>query len=176
MRNIEAIQVSEEAVNGSNVRVVMKTSVFEVVKNNFLSVLETDPNIEKVETKRTVKAKSANGGSAEVEYIFDIILNKDGVKHEIVFTCYNTTNHFQIQKRGKHEKFQSLGGKFVPKYFIDYYLVPFAEKVVKDNPNIDDYFIPLLEEEMKRMNLLNKPTKNTAKKSKTKVSNSKENV
>ena len=108
LRNIEAIQVSEEAVNGSNVRVVMKTSVFEVVKNNFLAVLETDPNIEKVETKRTVKAKSANGGSAEVEYIFDIILNKDGVKHEIVFTCYNTTNRFQIQKRGKHEKFQSL--------------------------------------------------------------------
>ena len=103
MRNVEAIQVSEEAIDGSNVSVVMKTALFEVVKNNFLSAIQNDNEVEKVEMKRTVKAKASNGSSAEVEFMVDITLNKEGVKHEVVLTCYNTANRLYLQKRGAHE-------------------------------------------------------------------------
>ena len=54
------IRLNCEAVNGSNISVVMKTSLFEVVKNNFLTVLLDDKDVEKAEVTRTAKAKKAS--------------------------------------------------------------------------------------------------------------------
>ena len=48
LRNISPIKVSEEAKDGSNLHVDMKTSLFEAVKNNLLQVLNSDPDIEKL--------------------------------------------------------------------------------------------------------------------------------
>ena len=79
----------------------------------------------------------------------DITLNKDGVKHEVILTCYNTANRLYVQKRGVHSRFESLGGSFVPKYFMEHYLVPFAQKVLEDNPDIDEKFCLFL-----KLNLL----------------------
>ena len=49
MRNITPIKVSEEASNGSSIHVDLKTSLFEAVKNSFVKVVQSDPNISKVE-------------------------------------------------------------------------------------------------------------------------------
>ena len=57
---------------------------------------------------------------------------------------------------------------------MDFYLVPFANKVLEDNPDIDHHILPLLEEEMKRLNLLNKTSKTNNKKGKAKTSTSRE--
>ena len=72
MRNITPIKVSEEASNGSSIHVDLKTSLFEAVKNSFVKVVQSDPNISKVEQRRIVKAKTNNTGDADVEYIFEI--------------------------------------------------------------------------------------------------------
>ena len=110
LRNVEPITVSNEAVNGSNISVVMKTSLFEVVKNNFLSVLVNDKHVEKAEVTRTAKAKASNGSNAEVEYMIDITFSKEDVKHDVVLTCYNTCNRLYVQKRGAQVRYNSLGG------------------------------------------------------------------
>ena len=140
LRNGEPINVSDEAKDGSNICVVLKTSLFEAVKNNLLQVIKTDPDIEKAEITRTTKAKS-NSGKADVEYIAKIYLNKGDNKHQIILTCYTTTCQIMLQKRGKHTKFPELGGRFVPKFFMEYYIVPFAQKMLETHQNLDDVIL-----------------------------------
>ena len=84
MRNITPIKVSEEASNGSSIHVDLKTSLFEAVKNSFVTVVQSDPNMSKVEHRRIVKAKTNNAGDTDVEYIFDVALTKDGNEHGII--------------------------------------------------------------------------------------------
>ena len=72
----------------------LKTSLFEAVKNSFVTVVQSDPNIYKVEQRRIVKAKTNNAGDADVEYIL-----KDGNEHGIMLTCYTTKCRIQIQKK-----------------------------------------------------------------------------
>ena len=45
MRNITPIKVSEEASNASSIHVDLKTSLFEAVKNIFVTVVQSYPNI-----------------------------------------------------------------------------------------------------------------------------------
>ena len=81
LRNVNPIRVSKEAINGSNISVVMKTSLFEVVKNNFISVLQKDTYIVKAEIQRSCQAQASNGFNAEVEFTIEIIFEKEGVNH-----------------------------------------------------------------------------------------------
>ena len=103
--------------------------------------MNKDPDVEKVTTSRVTKAKS-NSGDAAVEFMADIVLLKDGVKHEIIMKCFTTKCRIQLQKRGKHIKFNELGGKFVPKYFMEYYIVPFAEKCLLPIPPLMNSLYP----------------------------------
>ena len=57
---------------------------------------------------------------------------------------------------------------------MEHYLVPFAQKVLEDNPDIDEKILPLLEAELTRLNILNKAPKCNAKKGKAKNSNLKQ--
>ena len=98
--------------------------------------MNEDPNIEKAITSRITKAKS-NSGDAAVEYMADIVLIKDGNKHEIILKCFRTKCRIQLQKRGKHVTFAELDGKFVPKYFMDYYIIPFAEQILVAITSLD---------------------------------------
>ena len=138
------------------------------MKNNFVPALQNDPEIESIIPRVTLKAKTNNegNGEAEVEYIVDIAMKKDGHLHEIILTCYTTACRIQIQKKGKHEKFAHLGGKYVPRYFMEYYIVPFASKILECNPHLDDQFIPHLAEEMQRLSKIN-PTGKAGKTKKT---------
>ena len=51
---------------------------------------------------------------------------------------------------------------------MDHYLVPFAKKVLENNPDIDSKILPPLEAEMIRLNIFNKTTKVNTKKAKAK--------
>ena len=75
--------MSDEASNGSNIHVDLKTSLFEVVKNNFADAVKNDPDILKVEPRRTVKARTKEIINAEVENIIDITMNKNGHTHKL---------------------------------------------------------------------------------------------
>ena len=144
------IDISEEADDGSSIHVDLKTSLFEAFKNNFLQVLRSDPNIEKAVTTRVTKAKSSSG-IAEVEYMAEIVLEKGGNKHAIILKCFTTNCRIQVQKRGKHTKFVELGNKYVPKYFMDFYIIPFAKKILISNPELDELIMPALAEEIQRL-------------------------
>ena len=163
MCNVEPIKVSKEAKDGSSIHVDLKTSLFEAMKQNFIPILNTDPDIEKAITSRVTKAKS-NSGTANVEYMADIVLIKGSNKHEIILKFFTTKCRIQVQKRGKHVKFPELEDKFVPKFFMDYYIVPLAKKIHTSNPNIDERFVPHLAEEIERLRAINKTTQNINKK------------
>ena len=45
-------------------------------------------------------------------------------------------------EKGTHVKKAHLGGKYVPTYFMDYYLVPFAAKILERNPKLDENLLP----------------------------------
>ena len=154
MCNVTPNKVSKEAKDGSSIHVDFKTSLFEAVKCNIVQVLNKDPNIEKVTTSRVTKAKS-NSGDAAVEFMADVVLIKDGVKHEIIMKCFTTKCKIQLQKRGKHVKFNELDGKFVPKYFMENYIVPFAEKILASHSSLDEQFVPHLAAEIERLRGIN---------------------
>ena len=163
--NVEPIKVSKEAKDGSSIHIDLKTSLFEAMKQNLIPILNTDPDIEKAATRRITKAKS-NSGTANVEYLADIVVIKGGNKHEIILKYFTTKCRIQVQKRGKHMKFSDLGDKYVPKFFMDYYIVPLAKKIEACNPNMDEGFVPHLAEEIERLRALNKAPKNINKKAK----------
>ena len=165
MCNAEPIKVSKEAKDGSSIHVVLKTSLFEAMKQVLIPTLNTDLDIEKAVTRRITKANS-NSGTASVEYMADIVLIKGANKHEIILKCFTTKCKIQIQKRGKHVRFPDLGDKFVPKFFMDYYIVPLAKKIENSNPNMDATFVPHLAQEVARLRALNTPTQNINKKGK----------
>ena len=144
------IDISEEADDGSSIHVDLKTSLFEAFKNNFLQVLRTDSDIEKAVTTRVTKAKSGSG-NADVEYMAEIVLDKGGTKHTLILKCFTTKCRIQIQKRGKHTKFVELGNKFVPRYFMEFYIIPFAKKILACNSNLDELIMPALAEEIQRL-------------------------
>ena len=78
----------------------LKTSLFEAVKNSFVTVVERDPNIYKVEQRKIVKAKTNNAGDSDFEYIFDVTLTR--MEHGIILICYTTKCCIQVQKKGTH--------------------------------------------------------------------------
>ena len=76
----------------------LKTSLFEAVKNSFVTAVQSDPNVSKVKQRKIVKAKTNNAGDADVEYIFEVTLTKDGTWNNFDM-LYNKMLHSSSEKR-----------------------------------------------------------------------------
>ena len=145
------IDVNGESSNGSSINVAMKTSLFEIMKAKLVNVLKGESNIEEIGFPMTSKATANNGEEADVEYHLDITFKENGMTEKVKMKCYTTNCRVQVQAFGKHEKKIHLGNDFVPKFFVNTFLVPFLKKELGRSFEFDKMFVPHLKQEIQRL-------------------------
>ena len=112
----EAFNHGTEARDGSNMVVLLKTSLFEHVKAIFINELVEMESIEQVENALGSKASTENSGDAFVEYSLDIRFKVKDEMHTVKLTAYTTTCKLMFQPVGEsHEIKTHLGNKFTPR-------------------------------------------------------------
>ena len=100
-----------------------------------------------------------------MEYSVDVDFKTNDVKNSVKIKIYTTSCRFQIQNVGStHEKKPHLGNEFVPKYFAQTFIMPLGQIILTEVPDLDQIFIPLLANELERLQKLEK--KNVVKKNK----------
>ena len=110
----------------------MKTSFFEHVKAEFIKDLVDVDGIEKVENALGAKAPTENSGEAYVEYSLDITFKVKDKMYVTKLTAYTTTCRIMFQSVGEPSKMKELpGNKFVPRYFVDVFFLPWLAEGVK---------------------------------------------
>ena len=149
------IKISNEAVDGGNTTITMKTSLFEYCKQFLMETLKKDDRIIKAEAVKKVVADTNYHGEADVEFQLEISFKVNDFEHKVKVLCYTTTCRMMVQQMEEAPGAKShLENKHVAKYFAEKFLLTFGENVLASMPNIDDQFIPKLKEEMKRLQQL----------------------
>ena len=143
--------VNGEASNGSSLNIDMKTSVFELMKAGLISSFKKKSDIQKVEFPTTSKAQSKNGEEADVEYHVEVTFVNNGATEKVKLKCYTTNCRIQVQNFGKHKRKEHLGNQFVPKYFVNRFIVPYLESVLSMSADYDKVFVPHLRAEIQRL-------------------------
>ena len=95
------LSIDEEKNNGKSIMINMKTSTFEIAKQNLIEVLEKHQLVKSVRLVRTAKASTDNEGQADMEYHVDLDMVVDDNIHSLKLKCYNTNCRIQVQHVGK---------------------------------------------------------------------------
>ena len=149
------ISVSNQASDGSNVVISMKTSLYEFMKVNLMDAFNKDCQI--VHTKAVKKAIAITHfhEKADIEFQLKIIFRVGENQHKVKVLCYSTTCRMMIQQMGESvEVKEHLNNKTIAIYFAEKFLVDFGKTVLVSNPKIEDSFIPKLKQEIKRLQQL----------------------
>ena len=164
-----SLSLEEEKNNGKSIMINMKTSTFEVVKQNLMEILEKHQLIKNVKLVRTAKASTENAGEADMEYHVDLDLVVDSNVHNLKLKCYNTNCRIQVQHMGKssHSVQDYLKMKSPVKYFAEEILYPIVASM---NDDIDiekeKEMVLHLKKELTRLKKVNKTTPKQNKKEK----------
>jgi hypothetical protein len=158
------IAMTEEYKNGGNVNIDMKTSLFEYMKEMWIADIKKIDDIKEVTPITKAQAETGMNGKADVEYTFEVTYDSKGEENKVKVKCYLTKCRIQIQHMGGPSRAKDcLDGKHSPKYFGDKFMVPWAEKVLKDNPNLDDIVLPIPRTEILRLEENSRTLKKGAK-------------
>ena len=130
-----------------SINVDLKISLFEIMKFKLTSNLNGHEEITDVSLPFTSKATASNGEEADVEYHLDITFTINEVVEKVKIKCFTTNCRMQIQGFGKHERKRHLGNEYIPKYFVNRFLVPFLEDERKNCLEFETMFVPHLKEE-----------------------------
>ena len=125
------IDVNGEASNGSSINIEMKTSLFEMMKADLIPKLKEEEGIDEITFPTTSKATSKNGEEADVEYHVEVTFTTNEVTEKVKLKCYTTTCRIQVQGFGKHERKKHLGNEYIPRFFVNRYIVPFLGSVLE---------------------------------------------
>ena len=87
-----------EARDGSNVVILLKTSFFEHMKQEYIKDLTKNPDIEGIGNALGSKAASTSSGEAFVEFSFDISFKFKEAIFKVKLTAYTTTCKIKICK------------------------------------------------------------------------------
>ena len=109
----------------------MKTSIFEVMKQNFLPLLDKHPLVKNAKQTRTAKAATDNGFDADMEYHMDLEIYVDGNEHKFKFKVYNSNCLIQVQHagNGSHQAQNYLQNRCPRRYFAEEVILPFCKSV-----------------------------------------------
>ena len=146
------LSITNEAVNGSCVTVAFRTSLFEFFKSSFTKEISTDERITRVDPVRRVVADTNHHGEANVEYQLEVEFCVSGIEHKVKILCFETTCTVLVQNMGgKPKEMSHLGNQYTSMYFTREFIMNIGQKAFKDFPDMDEEFIPLLQEELKKM-------------------------
>jgi hypothetical protein len=95
------LSVDEEKSGGKSNMVNMKTSIFEVMKQNLMELLKKHPIVKTANQIRTAKAVTEKGTEADTEYHIEIEFHVDGNEHQLMLKIYSTNCRIQVQHSGK---------------------------------------------------------------------------
>ena len=156
----EAFNAGTDARDGSNVVILMKTSFFEHVKSSFIEDLVKMNAISSIENAVGTKVQTGNSGDAFVEYALDISFKVEENIHAVKFTAYATTCKIMIQPLGdKSKTFIHLDNKTVPRYFVDFFLLPWCAKAFANKKYDEKALMDAITNEIVRLDLLKVSTK-----------------
>ena len=149
--------LAKEAKDFSNVVIQMRASFFEYVKSYFISELEDNQNITKIENAVRSKAATESSMEAYVEYSLEISFVSDVHTHSVILTAYTTTSQIMIQPiNEKPGIIEHLGNRSSPRFFAETYFLPWSNKAIKENRFDDkmrDTFIQAIKDQIKRLDL-----------------------
>ena len=161
------IAITDEAKDGSSINIDMKTALFEYMKEMWIGYMKDLDDVINVNPVAKAQAGTMENGKADVEYTLEVTFkaaDSDAITVKIKF--YPTKCRIQIQHMGGPPKpKECFGGLHSPKFFGTKYIIPWAKKVLEDNPTIDDIVLPRLRAELRR---LDEKIKATGKKNKVK--------
>ena len=161
-----ATAITDEAKNGSSINIDMKTSLFEYMKEMWIGDMKEHKSITNVTPLAKAQAETNENGKADVEYTFEVTYEAAGNEQTVKIKCYPTKCRMQIQHMGGPSKAKEyLGGLHSPRYFGSNFILPWARKVIDENPNLDNAVLPYLRAELRR---LDEKAKSGAKKNKVK--------
>ena len=123
----EPFTSGNDAKDGSNVVVLLKTSFFEHMKMSYLKDLLQMDGITEIGNALGTKASTNQSGDAFVEYALDVRFTASNHTHGVKLTAYPTTCKVMIQPLEKPSVHQHLGNRSVPRYFTDVFLLPWCE-------------------------------------------------
>ena len=152
----EPFTSGNDARDGSNVVIAMKTSFFEYTKSKFLNDLLENPGIVKVDNALGSKVASSNSKEAFVEYSVDITFSYQNDQFVVKLTAYTTSCQVMVQPVGERVK---LGSRTIPRYFVDTFILPWCETAYANKPYNENEIIDALHEEIKRLDLIKLSTK-----------------
>ena len=161
--------VDEEKNNGKSIMINLKTSTFEIAKQNLLGILEKHQLLENVKLVRTAKASTDNEGQADIEYHVDLDLVVDKNIHALKLKCYNTNCRIQVQHMGKssHTAQNYLNNKSPVKYLAEDVLYPIVASMNDDiNIEKEKEMVLHLKKELTRLKKMNKNAQKQNKKEK----------
>ena len=148
-----AIAITDEAKNGGSNNIDMKTALFEYMKEMWIGDMKDSENILDVTPISKAQADTNENGMADVEYTFEVKFNTpDDNEIMVKIKCYPTKCRIQIQHMGGPSKpKESLDGLHSPRYFGVNYILPWAKKVLDENPSLDEMVLPYLRAELRRL-------------------------
>ena len=151
----EAFNLGIEARDGSNMVIEMKTSFFEHVKGNFINDMFQNKDIQSVENAIGVKAATENNGGAFVEYQVDISFKVQDKAHTVKLTAYTTTCRIMFQPVDENnQRYNHLGNKFVPRYFVDTFFLPWCEDAYSKKNYNEKALMEAVKNEVKRLDMM----------------------
>ena len=160
--------ISNEAKDGSNTVIQMKTSFFEFTKAKFIEEILQNQDIVSVQNAEAVKAATETSGEAYVEFSMDITFKAKEKTHSVKIIAYTTTCQLMIQPKGEPSGVKThLGSRGTPRYFAETFLIPWCEKSVYSNnfnEKMSGIYLDALNEEIKRMEASKTLLKNEVKK------------
>ena len=147
-----AISIEGEAKNGATININLKTSLFEYAKAKLITAFNADSNIVETIQTATATATSKYSGNADVEYQLETVYKANEHQHKVKITCYTTTCKITVTNmEGKSEPKIYLDNKCNARYFAECFLEPFLKKALTDFPNLDDKFLPMIRNEIDRL-------------------------
>ena len=146
--------MGNEASNGANIQVMMKTSFFEYTKAKFIEDIQASGVVTSVENATRVKVGTETQGEAFVEYAVTISFMVHSIEHTIKLTAYATTCKIMVQSIGeKPEPKAVFNNKCLPRFFVETILLLWCELSCKNgfNNNYSELTINKLKSDIEKI-------------------------
>ena len=127
--------IDNEANDGSNLKIAMKASFFELAKERLFEDLKNHEDfIEVNDGIGAVAATSGGNDDAFVEYGMSVKFKKGDTIHKIKLTNYATTCAIMIQPmKESGSPFSDTKGKTLSLYFAKNFILIWSDQMIKDN-------------------------------------------
>ena len=124
----EAFDMGTDAANGSNVVILLRTSFFEYVKNEYISELARMKGITGIQNAMGARAATEMSGEAFVEYLLEVSFVVQNTSYTVKISAYTTSCKVIFQPIGHPANAKVISSsKSISRFFVDSYFLPWCQ-------------------------------------------------